>query len=110
VLLSSSEDDRVSHAQLGGFLSPRLGADAALDDEEPLGARMDMPVGASAGIERHTVDVHGVPVVGRRQELGDRRSYERVGVDRARRGVGVTKDSHGRLTERQGGLYVTMAV
>src|SRR5439155_4549401 len=66
-------------------LPPLLDAHAAVDDEQPLGAAVRMPVRAAALLELDAIDVRRHADIVCREALGPRRTRERTGVGRGER-------------------------
>src|SRR5437867_969263 len=61
VLFSWLDHDSVARANVVGRLAPFLDANAPANDQQPLGARVAMPVSPSARVEFHAVNVDRNP-------------------------------------------------
>src|SRR5437879_1100007 len=95
MLFSRMNHDGVSFADVIWCLAPFLHADAAFDDEEPLRAGVDVPVGPAVAVELNAIHVHGYRDVIGRQALGPRESSERIPVCRRKRHSVPAKNLHG---------------
>src|SRR5260370_5478921 len=80
VLLAGVNDDGVTCAYLQRRLAPFLHTHAPLDDEQPLGAGVRVPVRPPTLLELHPINVRRHADIVRRQTLRARRTSKRVDV------------------------------
>jgi len=96
MFLTRRDHDRISCLDILRRLFPALHTNGALDDEEPLRARVNMPIRSRAGFELDAINVDRGPFAVRGEQLGSRRPHERIRVGGTRRGVETPKDFHDR--------------
>ncbi len=100
VLLAGRDHDGVASLNFLRRFTRLLHPHAAFDDEEPLRARMRVPVGPSALVELNEIDVDRRPVIARCEQLGLRWANERLGVGGTQGNGRAAKNVHGRTIIR----------
>jgi hypothetical protein len=80
VLFAWRDHDRVTRANLVKRVAPSLNADTTLEDHQPLGARMDVPVRPGSCFESDPIDHDGRAIVGFSESLGLCTADEGLGV------------------------------
>src|SRR5580700_2379309 len=91
------EEHGVASLDVLSGLAPTLNAHAAPDDEQPLRARMRVPVGPAARLEFYAVEVHRCALLSRGQKLGRRGSQKGTGIGGAERRLPIAEDFHGAI-------------
>ena len=80
MFLARWNHDGISCLDILRRLSPALHANGAFDDEEPLRARVNVPVRSRAGLELDAINVDRGAFAVRSEQLRPRRADERIRV------------------------------